>query len=148
MQSVNRQPAIEHTLRLAVRVLLWAAVLQWAFPAISGLHFRGSALQAVGFAVPFATLGWLGHRLGRPASALPTTVRWITIPPAWIVGFWLLPAAILVGLERVFPGTIGVRSWTTTLWVAALFVLIHAIALIDVRTSRTEATSPPANSDS
>jgi hypothetical protein len=101
--------------RYFVRLVLIAATFYFIFPHIPGVEFHGSFVHALLAGAVFAFLGWLVEVLAVAGSALLTIttlgMALLILIPAWLFGFWLLPAVGLKITADMMPGTLTLHGW-------------------------------------
>ncbi len=114
-----------------IRVLLIAASFEWIFPMIKGIDTHGSFVTAIMAGVVFAFIGWIVEAL----AILLTTVLTIStfglalliLIPAWILGFWVIPAVTLKLLADLMPTYLSIQGWVPALWGGLLMLFIGVI---------------------
>ncbi len=114
-----------------IRVLLIAASFEWIFPMIKGIDTHGSFVTAIMAGVVFALIGWVVEAL----AILLTTVLTITtfglallvLIPAWILGFWVIPAVTLKLLADFMPSYLTIHGWVPALWGGLIMLFIGVI---------------------
>jgi len=82
---------------------------------IGGIHFHGGFLAAAGLAIVFGILLWVVE-LGAIALATWFTITTfglalLILVPAYILGFWLLPAFALKLVADFMPQYLSVAGW-------------------------------------
>ncbi len=114
-----------------IRVLLIAASFEFIFPMIKGIDTHGSFVTAIMAGVIFALIGWVVEAL----AILLTTVLTITtfglallvLIPAWILGFWVIPAVTLKLLADFMPSYLTIHGWVPALWGGLIMLFIGVI---------------------
>jgi hypothetical protein len=98
-----------------IRLLLLAAAFYFLFPLIPGVEFHGSFVHALLAGALFAFLGWIVEFLAIALSAILTLTTLgsalILLIPAWLFGFWLLPALVLRVVANFMPQTLTFTGW-------------------------------------
>jgi hypothetical protein len=114
--------------RYLIRLLLIAATFDFIFPLIPGTEFHGSFLHALGVGVLFAFLGWVVESLAVALSAVLTIgtlgAALLILIPAWLLGFWLLPAVVLRWVADIMPATLSFAGWLPAIEGGLLMLLI------------------------
>ena len=114
--------------RYLLRLVLMAATFEFIFPLIPGIHFQGSFIHALGVGVLFAFLGWVVESLAIALSAILTIgtlgMALLILVPAWILGFWLLPAIALRFVADITPTTLSFAGWLPAIEGGLLMLLI------------------------
>lgn len=114
--------------RYLLRLVLIAATFDFIFPMIPGISFHGSFLHALAVGVLFAFLGWVVEALAVALSAVLTVgtlgMALLVLIPAWILGFWLLPALALRWVADIMPATLSFTGWLPAILGGLLMLLI------------------------
>jgi uncharacterized membrane protein YvlD (DUF360 family) len=101
--------------RYLIRLVLIAAAFYFVLPAIPGIQFHGSFLYAIGAGILFAFLGWVVEAIAIALTALLTVttlgLALIVLIPAWLLGFWLLPAVVLKFTADFMPAELSIHGW-------------------------------------
>jgi hypothetical protein len=117
--------------RYLVRIVLLAAAFDFIFPMIPGIGFHGTFVHAIGAGILFAFLGWVIESLAIALSAILTIgtfgMALLVLIPAWLFGFWLLPAVVLRYTADVMPGTLSFTGWLPAIY-GGLIMLVIGIA--------------------
>jgi hypothetical protein len=117
--------------RYLLRLVLIAATFDFIFPRIPGIDFHGTFWQALGVGVVFAFLGWVVESLAIALSAILTIgtlgMALLVLIPAWILGFWLLPAVVLRWVADVMPTMLSFSGWLPAIE-GGVFMLLIGIA--------------------
>ncbi|MBZ0186212.1 MAG: phage holin family protein [Candidatus Obscuribacterales bacterium] len=117
--------------RYLMRLVLIASALFFIFPMIPGTQFHGNFLHALGAGILFAFLGWIVESLAIALSAILTIgtlgLALLILIPAWILGFFLLPALVLRYVADFMPATLSFTGWTPAFW-GGLIMLCIGIA--------------------
>jgi uncharacterized integral membrane protein len=117
--------------RSIMRLLLTASAFYFLLPMLPGVQFHGNFLHALGAGILFAFFGWLVELLAIAISAMLTIGTWgmalLILVPAWIFGFWLLPAVTLKLLAGVMPATLTIAGWLPAIG-GGLIMMIIGIA--------------------
>jgi uncharacterized membrane protein YvlD (DUF360 family) len=132
--------------RYLVRLALSAGAFYFLFPLIPGVQFHGNFLYALLAGALFAFLGWLVESVAIAISAILaiTTLGLglVVLIPAWLLGFWLLPAVVLKLVADIMPSTLSFTSWMPAIW-GGLIMLCIGIATsgnIHNKISRSDET--------
>jgi hypothetical protein len=98
---------------------------------IPGVHFQGNIAHALGAGVLFSILGWIVEAIAIAISALLTIgtlgMALLILVPAWILGFWLLPALVLRYVADIMPSTLSFTGWEPAV-IGGLVMLVIGIA--------------------
>ncbi len=111
-----------------IRLLLIASALYFIFPMIPGIQFHGNFLHALAVGVLFAFLGWIIESLAIAITAILTIGTFgsalIILLPAWLLGFWLLPALVLISVAGILPSILSFTGWEPAIWGGLIMLLI------------------------
>ncbi|CAN5430521.1 hypothetical protein BH11CYA1_BH11CYA1_19510 [soil metagenome] len=114
-----------------VRLFLIAAAFHWAFPMIKGMDTHGSFVSALGAGFVFALVGWLVEALAIVLTTFLTITTFglalLVLIPAWILGFWLIPAITLKVLADLMPAFLTINGWMPALWGGLIMLFIGVI---------------------
>lgn len=117
--------------RYLIRLVLIASAFYFIFPMIPGVNFHGSFMHALLVGVVFAFLGWVVEALAIALSALLTLgtlgMALVILIPAWLLGFWLLPAVALRYVADVMPGSLAFTGWIPAIWGGLVMLVIGVI---------------------
>ncbi|HEY9681055.1 MAG TPA: hypothetical protein V6C86_05670 [Oculatellaceae cyanobacterium] len=121
--------------RYLIRLVLIAGTFYFLFPMIPGVQFHGNFLHAILAGAVFAFLGWVVESIAVGISAIVAIstlgLALIVLIPAWLLGFWLLPAVGLKLLANLMPSTLAFSGWMPAIW-GGLLMLCIGIATNDV----------------
>lgn len=118
-------------MRLLLRLLLSAIAFTSVLPMIRGISFHGNFATALMISFVFALMLWAVETLTMGIAAVWTlgtlglALLWLI--PAWILGFWLLPAIALILTADVMPQSLSVDGFCSA---ALAGVVMLFIALI------------------
>ncbi len=133
--------------RYFIRLVLIAAAFYFVLPMIPGAQFHGTFVIALLAGALFAFLGWLVETVAIAISAVLTIgtfgLALIVLVPAWILGFWLLPAVALKFVADFMPTTLGFAGWMPAIWGGLVMLLIGVVTSGDTheRVRRIDRTS-------
>jgi len=133
-----------------IRLVLMASAFYFLFPSIPGVQFHGNFLHALGAGVLFAFLGWIFESLAIAISAMLAIVTFgmalVILIPAWLVGFWIIPAFILRNVADIMPGSLSFTGWEPALWggLVMLFIGIATSGDLRKRTRKAPDSAAPA----
>lgn len=117
------------------RLVLIASAFYFVFPMIPGIQFHGTFLHALLVGVVFAFLGWVVESLAIAISTLLTIgtlgIALLVLVPAWILGFWLLPALALTYLAHLMPSSLSFTGWEPAIW-GGLVMLVIGLSTTDL----------------
>jgi hypothetical protein len=123
--------------RYLIRLVLIACAFDFIFPMIPGIQFHGSFMHALFVGVFFAFLGWVVESLAIALSALLAIgtlgMALIVLIPAWLLGFWLLPAVTLKYVADIMPATLSFAGWEPAIWGGLLMLAIGIATSGDTR---------------
>lgn len=118
-------------IRYVIRIMLIAGAFYFVFPMIPGTEFHGSFLHAIAAGVLFAFLGWVVESFAIAASAMLAIgtlgLALIVLVPAWLLGFWLLPAVVLKWMADYMPSEMSFAGWMPAIY-GGLVMLAIGIA--------------------
>jgi len=114
--------------RFVIRLLLIASSFYFLFPMIPGVHFQGNFMHALLAGALFAFLGWLVEFGAIAISTILAVgtlgVALIILIPAWLFGFWLLPAVALRLVADLMPNTLTFTGWVPAIWGGLIMLCI------------------------
>ncbi len=114
-----------------IRLVLISCTFYFIFPMLPGAQFHGNFGHALAAGVLFAFLGWLVEVIAIAITAMLTIgtfgLALLILIPAWLLGFWLIPAVILRYVADLMPGTLSFTGWEPAIW-AGLIMLCIGIA--------------------
>src|SRR6185437_1401364 len=101
--------------RYFLRLVLIACAFYFIFPMIPGVHFHGGFVHALVAGAIFAFVGWIVEIGAITLSAIMTIttlgLALLVLIPAWLFGFWLLPAIALRLMADFMPETMSFGGW-------------------------------------
>jgi hypothetical protein len=114
-----------------IRLALIASTFYFIFPMIPGVQFHGNILQAFLAGALFAFMGWVVESLAIAITALfaigTLGLGLLILIPAWILGFWLLPAVVLKITAEIMPATLTLNGWEPAIWGGLIMLVIGII---------------------
>jgi len=114
-----------------IRVTLLACVFYFAFPRIHGIEFHGTFLHAAVVGLVFAFVGWALESLAIAATAIMAIgtlgLALIVLVPAWILGFWILPAIALKLVAQFMPASLTIDGWMPAIWGGLVMLAVGLI---------------------
>jgi uncharacterized membrane protein YvlD (DUF360 family) len=114
--------------RYLIRLLLIAGAFYLVFPMIPGVQFHGNFIHALLAGALFAFLGWLVEFGAMTISTILTIttlgLALIVLIPAWLFGFWLLPAVALRFVADFMPSVLNFSGWIPAIWGGLIMLLI------------------------
>jgi hypothetical protein len=129
---------VQPMLRYIVRILLTAAVFCYIYPKYdTGVVFHGAfwptgVLYAAGFSLVAALFSFL-LGLALDAFAIVTLgIGVLIIVPAYIVGFWLIPACQLQVFAHYFPQHLTVLGWKAAAIGGLWLLLVNFVSSLGV----------------
>jgi hypothetical protein len=130
--------------RYLTRLLLFACAFYFVLPAIPGIAFHGNFLHAILAGALFAFIGWIVEFLAITFSAILAIgtlgMALLLLIPAWILGFWFLPAVVLRIVASLMPSLLSFDGWLPAIGGGLIMLLIGIITSGDahrkVRQSR------------
>ncbi len=124
--------------RFLLRLGLSACAFYFLFPLIPGVQFHGSFIHALLAGTLFSILGWIVELLAVALSAFLTIttlgMALIVIIPAWLFGFWLLPAIALRVVADLMPATLAFTGWIPSIVGGLIMLCIGLITGADMHT--------------
>jgi len=117
--------------RYLIRLVLSAGAFYFLFPMIPGVQFHGNFLYALLSGALFALLGWIVESVAIALSAIlaisTLALALFVLVPAWLLGFWLLPAVALRFVADFMPSTLSFSGWTPAIWGGLIMLVIGLI---------------------
>lgn len=117
--------------RYLTRLLLFACAFYFLLPAIPGVAFHGNFLHAILAGALFAFIGWLVEFMAITFSAIVTIgtlgMALLVLIPAWILGFWFLPAVALRIVASLMPSILDFDGWIPAICGGLIMLLIGII---------------------
>lgn len=111
-----------------IRLVLIASAFYFVFPMIPGIQFHGSFLHALFVGMLFAFLGWVVESFAIAITAVLTIgtlgMALFILVPAWVLGFWLLPALSLRYLANLMPTSLSFTGWEPAIWGGLIMLCI------------------------
>lgn len=102
-------------MRLIIRLVLTALAFTTVLPIIPGISFHGNFLAALGISIVFGLMLWAVELVISGIAAVWTigslglALLWLI--PAWLFGFWLLPAVALMLTASMFPDHLVINGF-------------------------------------
>ncbi len=136
--------------RYLIRLALIASAFYFLFPMIPGVQFHGNFVYALLAGALFAFLGWIVESVAIAISAVLAIgtlgLALIVLIPAWLLGFWLLPAVGLKLVADFMPATLMFSGWMPAIWGGLIMLVIGIVTSGDVhnkvrRTNQASATA-------
>lgn len=131
--------------RYLIRLVLIAAAFYFIFPSIPGIQFHGSFWYALGAGVLFAFIGWVVEAIAIALTAMITVgtlgLGLIVLIPAWLLGFWLLPAIALKFVADFMPAELAIQGWVPAILGGLVMLVIGVITSGQVSGRRGEASA-------
>lgn len=122
--------------RHLMRLILTASAFFFLFPLIPGASFQGNFAHAVLAGILFAVLGWCVEFFAIAISALLTIgtlgMALILLIPAWLFGFWLLPACALRIVADFMPSVLAFNGWMPAIWGGLIMLFIGVVTSGDI----------------
>lgn len=117
--------------RFVLRLALTACAFYFLFPIIPGVHFQGTFVHALLAGALFGFFGWIVEWAAILLSAMLTIstlgMALFILIPAWLFGFWLLPALVLRMVADVMPSTLAFAGWIPAIWGGLIMLFIGVI---------------------
>jgi len=113
--------------RYLLRIALIGSAVYFVFPMIPGTAFHATSLTAFNIGVLFTFLGWVFESLAIAISellAIGPGLALRLLVPAWLLGFWLLPALVLRNLSDIMPESLAFSSWGPAIWCGLVLLCI------------------------
>jgi len=122
--------------RHLMRLVLTACAFFFLFPIIPGAQFQGNFAHAVLAGILFAVLGFCVEFFAIALSALLTIgtlgMALILLIPAWLLGFWLLPACALRLVADFMPSVLSFTGWMPAILGGLIMLFIGVVTSGDV----------------
>lgn len=114
-----------------IRLALKAAAFVFLLPMIGGIAFHGSFIGALCLAIAFSLMLW-GVEVGAMALSAYLTVMTfgvalLVLVPAWLLGFWLLPAFALKLVADLMPQYFSVAGWGPAILGGLLMMVVSMV---------------------
>lgn len=130
--------------RYMIRLLLISAAFFFVFPMIPGIQFHGNFAHALVVGMLFAFIGWIVESFAIAISALLTLgtlgMALVILIPAWILGFWLLPALALMYVAQLVPGSLSFAGWQPAMWGGLIMLGIGIVTSGNLRERAQKTT--------
>jgi uncharacterized membrane protein YvlD (DUF360 family) len=114
-----------------LRLLLTSAAFYFVFPVIPGVQFHGNLVHALLAGALFSFFGWIVEFLAITLSAVLAVstlgMALIILTPAWLFGFWLLPAVVLRMVADLMPSTLQFSGWIPAIEGGLLMLVIGIV---------------------
>lgn len=118
--------------RLLLRILFSALALFFVLPMIQGIQFHGNFVEAVGMGAFFGIMLWATFGIAEFLSAALAVgtlgIGLLFIIPAWLFGFWLLPAIALKLVADVMPAYLTVAGWGPAIWGGLVLFVVQLLS--------------------
>ena len=119
--------------RFLIRLLLIASAFYFVFPEIPG---HGTFVHAAVAGLVFVLVAWVVELVAIAISAMLAVgtlgLALVILIPAWLLGFWILPAVGLKYLAMMMPETLAFTGWTPVLYASLPMLVIGVITSGDV----------------
>ncbi len=122
-----------------IRLLLLALAFNFILPSIGGIEVHGGFAVSIGLALLFSILGVVVSWVAAAATAVLTVgtfgVALLVLIPLWVLGFWLIPAYVLMLTSEIMPAYLTVAGWTPAIMggLITLFIGILTDAGVEER---------------
>jgi|SRR5277367_4164695 len=114
-----------------IRLVILACAFYFVLPMIQGIEFHGNFVHAIVAGAFFAVIGWGCETL---AIALTTVLAigtfglaLLVLIPAWVLGFWLLPAVALKVVADMMPASLTISGWWPAIWGGLVMLFIGVL---------------------
>ena len=125
-----------------LRLMLLTVAFQFILPAIPGIEVNGGFAVSIALALLFCILGVIVNALAAAITAILAIgtlgVALLVLIPLWILGFWLIPAYVLMLTSDMMPAYLSVAGWSPAI-MGGLITLVIGI-LTDFADERSYAT--------
>jgi uncharacterized membrane protein YvlD (DUF360 family) len=119
-----------------IRLVLIACAFYYAFPMLHGIVFHGNFIHALVVGAVFAFIGWALESVAIAITAIMaiTTLglALVILVPAWILGFWLLPAIALKLVADFMPSSLTITGWLPAIWGGLIMLVIGIVTSSNV----------------
>lgn len=114
-----------------IRLVLLALAFQFVLPMIGGIEVHGGFVTSIGLALLFSILGvvvsWAAALLTAVLAIGTLGLALIVLIPLWILGFWLLPAYVLLLTSSIMPAYLTVSGWTPAIMGGLITLVIGMV---------------------
>ncbi|MBZ0189707.1 MAG: phage holin family protein [Candidatus Obscuribacterales bacterium] len=114
-----------------IRLVLLALAFQFVLPMISGISVNGGFLTSMGLALVFSILGvivsWVAAAITAVLALGTLGLALIVLIPMWILGFWLIPAYVLLLTSSVMPAYLTVTGWIPAIFGGLITLVIGLV---------------------
>jgi di/tricarboxylate transporter len=118
-------------IRTLIRLAILAGVFYFVFPAIPGVSFHGNFVHALLAGALFAFFGWIVEFAAVALSTIITVgtlgLALVFLVPAWLFGFWLIPAIVLRMVAHYMPETLSFAGWMPAIWCGLVMLLVGVL---------------------
>ncbi len=122
--------------RQLIRLALTAGAFYFLFPIIPGATFHGNFAHAILAGIFFSIFGWVTELLVMAICAALTIgtfgMALFVIVPAWLFGFWLLPALVLRMVADFMPAVLSFTGWMPAIWGGLIMLFVGAVTAGDI----------------
>ena len=98
------------------RLIILALAFNFVLPSIPGIEVHGGFWVSLGLALLFSILGmivsWVAAALTAVVAVGTLGMGLLLLIPLWVLGFWLIPAYVLMLTSDVMPAYLSVSGWT------------------------------------
>ncbi len=128
-------------MRILIRLGLMAAAFAFVLPQIHGISFHGNLAIALVLSLLFGLVLWLVEITVMALSAVLTVtslgLALLWIIPAWILGFWVLPAVAMMITADFVPQYLTVSGFVPAALAGLVMLAISFLTKDEGWTSRT-----------
>jgi hypothetical protein len=118
-------------MQFLIRVCLQALVFMYVIPMIGGISFHGNFIQAIGMALFFSIMLWVVEVVAVALSAYLAVatlgVALLALIPAWLLGFWILPAVAIKWIADFMPGFLSVHGWVPAIFAGLILLFVSMV---------------------
>ena len=136
--------------RFLIRLLLVAGSFYFLLPMLPGFSFHGNFLHAIGAGLFFSILASIVEFLVVAVSTVVAVgtlgIGLIVLVPAWLLGFWLLPAVALKLTADLLPGWLTITGWEPAIWGGLIMLVIGAATSEETKRLKRNGTEAPVKS--
>lgn len=118
-------------MQFLIRLLIRALAFMLLLPMVPGIHFHGNLLMAFLLAFFFGLMQLVVELVAIALSAYLAIstlgLGLLVLIPAWVLGFWLLPAIALKLVSDFVPQYLSVAGWVPAILGGLVLMLIGMV---------------------
>jgi uncharacterized membrane protein YvlD (DUF360 family) len=114
-----------------IRLVVLGLAFHFVLPLIKGIEFHGNFTDALIAGAFFAIIGWAFEALAVTLSAIFAITTFglglLILIPAWVIGFWLMPAVVLKVVADMLPSYLTINGWLPAVWGGLVMLFIGVL---------------------